>query len=164
MSPTIGWRVTPLLTVAALLLVPVPQAVGRRIIQLPVVWTTVAVPEKGAYIAVEADGEVRVSAGWDMSLPVRDSSELDARVAAIVRANPRVIFILNIDKRAQYGVVAGVFSILSKHGVKKVYLLAEQRTKPYPKKFQEWLDMVTGRGHSRTGRDRRGGKHEASGE
>ena len=95
-------------------------------------------------IAISHKGIIRVSSGEEMSLPLDTPAELHIFVANILRQRPGLPFRLIIDQRVPYKQVAEVFATLAEHGVERVYLEVEQRTKPIDPELQRFFATLAG--------------------
>ena len=117
-------------------------ALARDTTELPEVWTTVQMPERAACISVNAEGHVRVSDGGEMSLPVVMPDELNTFLAWLTTNRKELPIAVKIDRRTKYKHVEPVFGALSKHGVKRVYLMVLQKTKPMDPELQRFFQEI----------------------
>lgn len=86
------------------------------------------VPKKSALISVEASGQIRVSSGEEMSVPVPSEDDVLSFAAGIVQTDPSKTFIIKADKDTPYHFVDSIIDALKQAKVRDVYLLSQQET------------------------------------
>ena len=131
-----------LVALLALTQTQTPQA--RTTAQYPEVWTIVSRPRPSIVISMDRHGQIRVSDGEEMSLPISDFNELNPFLNNVWAKRPDLPITLYIDKRARYKHVEPLFAELATLGVTKVYLFVHQRTKPIDPELRKFIKTVTG--------------------
>ena len=131
---------TVLLSIGCLLVTAI--SVARDPTELPEVWTTVPLPERAAYISVNAEGYVRVSDGETMSLPVVMPDELNTFLVWQTTHRKDIPIVVKIDQRTKYKHVEPVFRALTEHGVDLVYLMVTQKTKPMDPELRRFFQEI----------------------
>lgn len=86
------------------------------------------IPREAAYVSIDRDNIIRVSAGKETSVPVPSAEEVHSFAANVVAADPRQSFVVKADAQTRYRVVDSVIDALKQAKVKTIYLLSEQKT------------------------------------
>lgn len=102
--------------------------VDRTQVDLPPTMIRNEVPKKSALISVEATGQIRVSSGEEMSVPVPSEEDVLSFAAGIVQTDPSKTFVIKADKETPYRIVDGVIDALKQAKVRDLYLLSQQET------------------------------------
>jgi biopolymer transport protein ExbD len=102
--------------------------VDRTQVTLPETMIRNEVPKQSAVISVDEKGQVRVSSGEEMSVPVPDVADVLSFAAGIVQTEPDKTFVIKADKETQYRIVDGIIDALKQAKVRDVYLLSQQET------------------------------------
>jgi biopolymer transport protein ExbD len=85
------------------------------------------IPKKAAYISITESGQIRVSGGEEISVPVHPEDVLSF-AADVVARDPQKEFVLKADKSVPYRYVDGVIDSLKQAKASVIYLLSEQET------------------------------------
>ena len=85
------------------------------------------VPKIAAYISVTDGGQIRVTSGEEMSVPV-GSEDVVTFAANVVAIDPTRPFVLKADKDVPYRNIDKVLDSLKQAKVGVIYLLSEQKT------------------------------------
>ena len=85
------------------------------------------IPKKAAYISITESGQIRVSGGEEISVPVHPEDVLSF-AADVVARDPQKQFVLKADKSVPYRYVDGVIDSLKQAKASVIYLLSEQET------------------------------------
>lgn len=102
--------------------------VDRTQVALPQTMIRNEVPKKSALISVDPAGQIRVSSGEEMSVPVPSEEDVLSFAAGIVQTDPTRTFVIKADKQTQYRIVDGIIDALKQAKVRDVYLLSQQET------------------------------------
>jgi biopolymer transport protein ExbD len=102
--------------------------VDRTQVTLPQTFIRYEVPKKSALISVDPKGQIRVSSGEEMSVPVPGEEDVLSFAAGIVQTDPTKTFIIKADKDTPYRIVDGIIDALKQAKVRDVYLLSQQET------------------------------------
>ncbi len=85
------------------------------------------VPKEAAYISVTEGGQIRVTTGEEMSVPV-DAEDVVTFAANLVTAFPGRPVVLKADDQVAYRNIDKVIDSLKQAKVELIYLLSEQKT------------------------------------
>jgi biopolymer transport protein ExbD len=89
------------------------------------------IPKIAAYISVTDNGQIRVTSGDEMSVPVSpdDVVTFAANLVAMdsTRDSPRPV-VLKADRKVPYKSIDGIIDSLKQAKVELIYLLSEQKT------------------------------------
>ena len=85
------------------------------------------IPKKAAYISITESGQIRVSGGEEISVPVHPEDVLSF-AADVVARDPQKEFVLKADQSVPYRYVDGVIDSLKQAKARVIYLLSEQET------------------------------------
>ncbi len=85
------------------------------------------IPKKAAYISITENGQIRVSGGEEISVPVHPEDVLSF-AADVVARDPAKEFVLKADSNVPYQYVDGVIDSLKQAKAQVIYLLSEQET------------------------------------
>lgn len=91
----------------------------------PTAVTGPRLPDKAAYVGIRRSGQLWISDGDHMSLPVADENELRTAVEYVTASFPGRPFILKIDKDTRYEKVDRLVSLLRSAGVRMIYFHTE---------------------------------------
>lgn len=97
-------------------------------VQLPRTMVREDVPREAAYVSVDLQGVIRVSAGKETAVPVPSVEEVQSFAADVVARDPKHGFVVKADKGTRYQVVDRIIDALKQAKVQTIYLLSEQRT------------------------------------
>jgi len=101
--------------------------IDRSQVTLPTTLVREEVPREAAYISVDQDGVIRVSAGKEVSVPVPSVDEVQSFVADVVARNPQHPFVIKADSMTRYQVIDRIIDALKQAHAQTIYLLSEQR-------------------------------------
>lgn len=85
------------------------------------------VPKEAAYISVTDNGQIRVTTGEEMSVPV-DAEDVVTFAANLVTQFPGRPVVLKADDKVAYRNIDKVIDSLKQAKVELIYLLSEQKT------------------------------------
>jgi len=102
--------------------------VDRTQVSLPQTMIRNEVPKQSALISVDPAGQIRVSSGEEMSVPVPSEEDVLSFAAGIVQTDPTKTFVIKADQTTPYRVVDGIIDALKQAKVRDVYLLSQQET------------------------------------
>ena len=99
--------------------------VDKTQVMLPKAAVRLEIPKKAAYISVTETGQVRVSGGDEISVPVPGPQEVLSFVADVVARDPSKPFVLKADRTVPYRYVDRVIDALKQAKAEVIYLLSE---------------------------------------
>ncbi|MGC8915732.1 MAG: ExbD/TolR family protein [Thermoanaerobaculum sp.] len=102
--------------------------VDKTKVQLPRTMVRTDVPRDAAYVSVDMEGVVRVSAGKETSVPVGSLEEVQTFAQNVVAQTPDKAFVVKADKNTRYQVIDKILDALKQARVRTIFLLSEQRT------------------------------------
>ena len=109
-------------------MVTISFEVDKTQVGLPKTELRFEIPKKSAYVSVTENGQIRVSGGDEISVPVPGPQEVLSFAADVVRRDPSKAFVLKADREASYRHVDGVIDALKQAKAEVIYLLSEQET------------------------------------
>jgi biopolymer transport protein ExbD len=86
------------------------------------------VPREAAYVSVDNNGVIRVSAGKETSVPVPSVEEVQSFAADVVIKDPQHSFVIKADRDTRYQVIDKIIDALKQAKVHVIYLLSDQKT------------------------------------
>jgi len=101
--------------------------VDKTQVFLPKTQIRLEIPKKAAYISITESGQIRVSGGEEISVPVHPEDVLSF-AADVVARDPQKAFVLKADMSVPYRYVDGVIDSLKQAKAQVIYLLSEQTT------------------------------------
>jgi biopolymer transport protein ExbD len=101
--------------------------VDKTQVFLPKTQIRLEIPKKSAYISITESGQIRVSGGEEISVPVHPEDVLSF-AADVVARDPQKPFVLKADESVPYRYVDGVIDSLKQAKAQVIYLLSEQET------------------------------------
>ncbi len=101
--------------------------VDKTQVFLPKTTVRLEIPKKAAYISITESGQIRVSGGEEISVPVHPEDVLSF-AADVVARDPQKEFVLKADESVPYRYVDGVIDSLKQAKARVIYLLSEQET------------------------------------
>lgn len=101
--------------------------VDKTQVYLPRTQIRLEIPKKAAYISITEAGQIRVSGGEEISVPVHPEDVLSF-AADVVARDPSKAFVLKADRGVPYRYVDGVMDSLKQAKAQVIYLLSEQET------------------------------------
>ncbi len=109
-------------------MVTISFEVDKTQVALPKTDLRFEIPKKAAYISVTEAGQIRVSSGEEISVPVPGPEEVLSFAAQVVAADPSKPFVLKADMNVPYRYVDRVIDALKQAKAEVIYLLSEQQT------------------------------------
>lgn len=109
-------------------MVTISFEVDKTQVGLPRTELRLEIPKQSAYVSITKNGQIRVSGGDEISVPVPGPQEVLSFAADVVRRDPSKAFVLKADKDAQYRYVDEVIDALKQAKAEVIYLLSEQET------------------------------------
>ncbi len=102
--------------------------VDKTTVGLPATQLRFEIPKKAAYISIIKAGQIRVSSGEEISVPVPGPENVLSFAVDVVANNPGKAFVLKADKDVPYRYVDSVIDALKQARAEVIYLLSEQET------------------------------------
>ena len=102
--------------------------VDKTQVYLPKTQIRLEIPKKAAYISITEAGQIRVSSGEEISVPVPGAEDVLSFAAGVVATDPTKPFVLKADKNVPYSYVDRVIDALKQAKAEVIYLLSEQET------------------------------------
>ena len=102
--------------------------VDKTTVGLPATELRFEIPKKSAYISIIESGQIRVSSGEEISVPVPSADNVLSFAVDVVANNPGKAFVLKADKNVPYRYVDSVIDALKQARAEVIYLLSEQET------------------------------------
>ncbi|MFQ5524738.1 MAG: ExbD/TolR family protein [Thermoanaerobaculia bacterium] len=109
-------------------MVTISFEVDKTTVTLPETDLRFEIPKQAAYVSVTENGQIRVSSGEEISVPVPGPDEVLSFAAGVVAADPGKAFVLKADKEVPYQYVDGVMDSLKQAKAQVIYLLSNQET------------------------------------
>ena len=109
-------------------MVTISFEVDKTQVALPRTELRLEIPKKSAYVSITEAGQIRVSDGEEISVPVPGAQEVLSFAADVVRRDPSKAFVLKADKDVPYRAVDEVVDALKQAKAEVIYLLSEQET------------------------------------
>ncbi len=102
--------------------------VDKTQVRLPKTAIRLEIPKKAAYISITEAGQIRVSSGEEISVPVPGPEDVLSFAAGVVASDPYKPFVLKADRTVPYRYVDRVIDALKQAKAEVIYLLSEQET------------------------------------
>ena len=102
--------------------------VDKTRVTLPETIVRMEVPKKAAYISVNEAGQIKVSSGDELSVPVATTDDVLSFAAGVVATNPGKEFVIKADGEVPYRTVDGIIDSLKRARVEVIYLLSSAET------------------------------------
>ena len=109
-------------------MVTISFEVDKTQVALPKTELRLEIPKKSAYVSITENGQIRVSDGEEISVPVPGPQEVLSFAADVVRRDPSKAFVLKADTNVPYRAVDEVVDALKQAKAEVIYLLSEQET------------------------------------
>jgi len=103
--------------------------VDKTRVDLPDTVVRMEVPKKAAYISVNEAGQIKVSSGEELSVPVASTDDVLSFAAGVVATNPGKEFVIKADEEVPYRVIDGIIDALKRARVQVIYLLSGAESK-----------------------------------
>ena len=100
--------------------------VDKTQVYLPKTEIRFEIPKKAAYISITEAGQIRVSSGEEISVPVPGPEDVLSFAAGVVASDPHKAFVLKADNTVPYRYVDRVIDALKQAKAEVIYLLSEQ--------------------------------------
>jgi len=101
--------------------------VDKARVDLPRTLVREEVPREAAFVSVDQDGVIRVSAGKESSVPVPSFEEVQSFAADVIARSPQQSFVVKADTKTRYQVIDRIIDALKQARVQTIYLLSDQR-------------------------------------
>ena len=102
--------------------------VDKTQVLLPKTALRLEIPKKSAYISITEAGQIRVSSGEEISVPVPGPEDVLSFATGVVAMDPNKDFVLKADSTVPYSYVDKVIDALKQAKAEVIYLLSEQET------------------------------------
>ena len=102
--------------------------VDKTQVFLPKTDLRLEIPKKAAYVSVTEPGQIRVSSGEEISIPVLTADDVLTFALGVIASDPHKAFVLKADKNVPYHYVDGVIDALKQAEAEVIYLLSDQET------------------------------------
>ncbi|MEE8137761.1 MAG: biopolymer transporter ExbD [Thermoanaerobaculia bacterium] len=99
--------------------------VDKTQVVLPKAAVRLEIPKQAAYISITESGQIRVSGGDEISVPVPGPQEVLSFAADVVSRDPSKPFVLKADRTVPYRYVDRVIDALKQAKAEVIYLLSE---------------------------------------
>ncbi len=109
-------------------MVTISFQVDKTQVVLPVTTVRSEVPKKSAYISITEQGQIRVSSGEEISVPVPGPEDVLSFATGVVAQTPDKAFVLKADRQVPYRYVDKVIDALEQSKARVIYLLSDQKT------------------------------------
>lgn len=109
-------------------MVTITFEVDKTQVTLPTTQLRFEVPKKSAYISVTEAGQIRVSSGEEVSVPVPGVEDVLSFAAGVVATDPQKAFVLKADEGVPYDTIDKTIDALKRAKVSVIYLLSQQET------------------------------------
>jgi len=109
-------------------MVTISFEVDKTQVALPTTQIRFEIPKEAAYISVTETGQIRVSSGEEISVPVLGPEDVLSFAAGVVASHPGRPFVLKADKSVPYRYVDRVIDALKQSKAEVIYLLSQQET------------------------------------
>jgi biopolymer transport protein ExbD len=113
-------------------MVTISFEVDKTQVALPTTQIRFEIPKEAAYISVTETGQIRVSSGEEISVPVPGPEDVLSFAAGVVASYPGRPFVLKADKSVPYRYVDRVIDALKQSKAEVIYLLSQQETVDAP--------------------------------
>ena len=102
--------------------------VDKTTVLLPKTALRLEIPKKSAYISITEAGQIRVSSGEEISVPVPGPEDVLSFATGVVAMDPSKAFVLKAHADVPYSYVDKVIDALKQAKAEVIYLLSEQET------------------------------------
>jgi len=109
-------------------MVTITFEVDKTQVKLPATQVRTEVPEKSAFISITESGQIRVSSGEEISVPVPGVEDVLSFAAGVVAKDPTKAFVLKADSNVPYRYVDRVVDALKQSKAEVIYLLSRAET------------------------------------
>lgn len=98
--------------------------VDKTRVSLPDTVIRMEIPKKAAYISVNEAGQIKVSSGEELSVPVSSSEDVLSFAAGVVASEPGKEFVVKADEDVPYRIIDEIIDALKRAQVEVIYLLS----------------------------------------
>ena len=109
-------------------MVTISFEVDKTTVSLPKTEIRLEIPKQSAFVSIIESGQIRVSAGDEISVPVPGPEEVLSFAAGVVQSDPSKAFVLKADANVPYRYVDSVIDALKQAKAQVIYLLSDQET------------------------------------
>ncbi len=109
-------------------MVTLSYEVDKTQVTLPKTTVRLEVPQKSAVISITETGQIKVSSGEEISVPVPGPEDVLSFAATVVATDPDKAFILKADSGVPYRSVDRVLDALKQAKAQVIFLLSQQET------------------------------------
>jgi biopolymer transport protein ExbD len=109
-------------------MVTITFEVDKTQVLLPKTVVRSEVPKHSAYISITDAGQIRVSSGEEISVPVAGPEDVLSFATGVVAQDPSKAFVLKADRNVPYRNVDRVIDALKQSKARVIYLLSNQKT------------------------------------
>jgi biopolymer transport protein ExbD len=113
-------------------MVTISFEVDKTQVALPNTAIRLEIPKDAAYISITETGQIRVSSGEEISVPVPGAEDVLSFAAGVVASHPGRPFVLKADRKVPYRYVDSVIDALKQSKAEVIYLLSQQETVEAP--------------------------------
>ncbi len=106
----------------------ITHEVDKTQVTLPRTTLRDEVPKKSAYISVTEGGQIRVSSGDEISVPVNGVEDVLSFATGVTANDPGKVFVIKADRTVRYRTIDRVIDALKQAKVEVVYLLSQAKT------------------------------------
>ena len=105
-------------------MVTISFEVDKTQVVLPKTAIRLEVPKKAAYISITENGQIRVSSGEEISVPVPGPEDVLSFAAGVVAMDPNKEFVLKADYGVPYHNIDRIIDALKQAKARTIYLLS----------------------------------------
>ncbi|MFP3940041.1 MAG: ExbD/TolR family protein [Thermoanaerobaculia bacterium] len=98
--------------------------VDKTRVTLPDTVVRMEIPKKAAYISVNEAGQIKVSSGEELSVPVSTAEDVLSFAAGVVASAPGKEFVIKADEDVPYRTIDEIIDALKRAQVEVIYLLS----------------------------------------
>ena len=98
--------------------------VDKTRVTLPETVVRMEIPKKAAYVSVNEAGQIKVSSGEELSVPVSSSEDVLSFAAGVVASTPGKEFVIKADDQVPYRIIDEIIDALKRAQVEVIYLLS----------------------------------------
>jgi biopolymer transport protein ExbD len=109
-------------------MVTISFEVDKTQVLLPKTAIRLEIPKKAAFVSITELGNIKVSDGEEISVPVNGVEDVLSFANETVASSPGKPFVLKADSKTPYATVDRVIDALKQAKVEVIYLLSEQET------------------------------------
>ena len=99
--------------------------VDKTKVKLPETNLRYEIPKKAAYVAIDIQGQIKVSNGEELSASVGNADDVLSFAAGVIATDPGKEFVIKADGNVDYAEVDAVMDALKRAKVRLIYLLSD---------------------------------------